>query len=579
MNFSWTLRILRGPMRPFLVGKVLHRLREIAETRRALSQIPTALSEGRSVRSNIVPLPSAQWFAANGNAVLSFARRMRSGRVDAYGISRWMVGDEDPAGVDVRSVHELSRMHHWCAYALAAHLDPENRDAWCEHLEQEIQTFASSYPIATSVHWRFPMGTGIRLHSMLVAWDWACRSGWESPDGDRLVAAAAIDHALLTGAQRESRGGLSTSHYAANLLGVLAAGCYVVGHPKAERWKKLATRELCHEIIRQILPDGMANEGSTGYHRQVTDTFLQAMMICKGAEGQLPLMPEQRRRLALAVERCRQLTGLGMPLIGDNDDGLSMKPTGFAPELSYLFEVSDRLGLRLPDAEAISSMSDFGLHIFDDGHYQCTLRNGPVGQFGKGGHAHNDQNSITLRVDGNWFVVDPGTSMYTLDADQRNAERSAATHSTMWAVSAEQGEFPPGDAGLFWLLDDRLRQKVSRTTDGVLRGEIVRKDVGHHVRELSIDNGALHGRDIFSGSAESDVESVFVFHPDVRIEQQSGGKVVLTSGQTTLILSWTGAEGRLEQTAYSERFASSSATPCLRLRGRDISWSVRREAP
>jgi len=83
MNLSWTLRILRGPMRPFLVGKVLHRLREIVETRRALNRMPTALSEGRSVRSNIVPLPWVQWFAVNGNAVLSFARRMRSGRVEA----------------------------------------------------------------------------------------------------------------------------------------------------------------------------------------------------------------------------------------------------------------------------------------------------------------------------------------------------------------------------------------------------------------------------------------------------------------------------------------------------------------
>ena len=579
MNLSWTLRILRGPMGPFLVGKVLHRLREIVETRRALYQMPTALSEGRSVRSNIVPLPSAQWFAVNGNAVLSFARRMRSGRVDAYGVGRWMVGDDDPAEVDVRSVHELSRMHHWCAYALAAHLDRENRDAWCELLEREIQTFSASYPISTSVHWQFPMGTGIRLHSMLVAWDWARRSGWESPDGDRLVAATAIDHALLTFAQRESRGGLSTSHYAANLLGVLAAGCYVTGHPKVDHWKKLAIRELCREIMRQILPDGMANEGSTGYHRQVTDTFLQAMLICKGANGPLPLTSEQHQRLVLAVERCRQLADLGMPLIGDNDDGLSMKLTGFSPEMSYLFDVASRLGLRMSDAQGSSSMPDFGLHIIGDGHIQCTLRNGQVGQFGKGGHAHNDQNSITVRVDGIWFVVDPGTSMYTLSAQQRNIERSAATHSTMWATATEQCDFPPDDAGLFWLLDDRIERKISRTADGLLRGEVAHKTIGRHVRELSMENGALRGHDVFTGNAEHAVESVFVFHPEVRIEHSAGDKLTLTSGQTTLILEWSGAEGRMDQVAYSDRFGTSCTSSRLCLRGSDISWSIRREAP
>lgn len=579
MNLSWTLRILRGPMRPFLVGKVRDRFREIIETRRTLNQIPTALSEGRSVRSNIVPLPSAQWFAVNGNAVLSFARRMCAGRVDAYGVGRWMVGDDDPVEVDVRSVHELSRMHHWCAYALAAHLDRENRDAWCELLEREIQTFTATYAISTSVHWQFPMGTGIRLHSMLVAWDWARRSGWGSADGDRLVAAAAVDHALLTSARRESRGGLSTSHYAANLLGVLAAGYYVTGYPKAERWKKMATQQICREITRQILPDGMANEGSTGYHRQVTDTFLHAMLICQGADGQLPLSTEEHQRLALAVERCRQLTDLGMPLIGDNDDGLSMKLTGFAPDLSYLNDVSSRLGLRTSDGEPGLTMPDFGLHTLKDERIQCILRNGRVGQFGKGGHAHNDQNSITVRVDGIWFIIDPGSSLYTSDAHQRNLERSAATHSTMWAISAEQAEYPPGEAGLFWLLDDRLERKLLLTAGGVLRGEIARKDVGRHVRELSLDKGALHGHDVFSGTVEGNVESVFVFDPDVTIEQNADGQVRLVSGQTTVILSWSRAQGQVESIPTSDRFAVRRSSQCLRLRGNNISWSIRCEAP
>ncbi|MBU3678838.1 MAG: hypothetical protein FGM32_04425 [Candidatus Kapabacteria bacterium] len=574
MNLSWTLRILRGPMRPFLVGKVLHRLREIVETRRALNRMPTALSEGRSVRSNIVPLPSAQWFAVNGNAVLSFARRMRSGRVEAYNVGRWVVGADDPAEVDVRSVHELSRMHHWCAYALAAHLDRENRDAWCELLEREIRTFTTSYPISSSVHWQFPMGTGIRLHSMLVAWDWARRSGWESPDGDRLVAAAAIDHALLTAAQRESRGGLSTSHYAANLLGILAAGCYITGHPKVERWKKLATHELCREIMRQILPDGMANEGSTGYHRQVTDTFVHAMMICKGANGKLPLSSEQHRRLALAVERCRQLIDLGMPLIGDNDDGLSMKLAGFAPDMSYLFDVSSRLGLTTSGDTLDPSMPDFGLYTIGDGRIQCALRNGPVGQFGKGGHAHNDQNSVVVRVDGEPLIVDPGSAVYTSNLSTRNAQRSVSCHSTMWWAGREQAEYPAGEQGLFWLLDDMLERHVAKTETSI-SARVTHRLLGLHERTLLLDEGMLKGHDRCTTASNIPVETVFVFDHRARVRMISSRAVELATSGTTVILEWSGGEGRIEPVEVSQRFAETLLAQCLRIDGSELSWTIR----
>lgn len=579
MNLTWTMRILRGPMRPFLMGKLVDRLRQFRELRRARRLVPTMPSEGRSLRTNIVPLPSAPWFAQHGQSVMAFSRRMRSGIVGAYGIDRWNVGQPDPTGVDVRSVHELSRMHHWCAYALAAHLDAARRDEWCQLLEDEITTFASAYPAGSGVHWQFPMGTGIRLHAMLVAWDWAQRSGWRSVDGDRIVAATAIDHALLTFAERESRGGLSTSHYAANLLGVLAAAVYVEGIPETDRWKHHACKGLLSEITRQILPDGMSNEASTGYHRQIVDTFVHALHLMHAAET--PIRPEVAHQTLVlsAVARCRQLERLGMPLIGDNDDGLSMKLCGFEPEMSYTYDVAERLHGAAAMMRATTDMQAFGLAVLEDEHLQCTLRNGPVGQFGKGGHAHNDQNSITLRCDGRWVIVDPGTSTYTMDTQQRNQQRSPGMHSTMWPIDAHQAEYPPGETGLFWLLEDRLERTLARTSEGAIRGEVARADVGRHVRQLWLEQGALHGHDVFTGNAESRAESVFVFHPDARIVQIDDQQLVLASGQTQLVLLWKGAQGRIDQAIYSERFASVRTTSCLRLHGSNISWSIRREVP
>jgi hypothetical protein len=398
-------------------------------------------------------------------------------------------------------------------------------------------------------------------------------------DGDRIVAATATDHALLTFAERESRGGLSTSHYAANLLGVLAAAVYIEGRPETDRWRHDACKGLLSEITRQILPDGMSNEASTGYHRQIVDTFVHALHLMHAAETPVRADVAHQTLVLSAVARCRQLERLGMPLIGDNDDGLSMKLCGFEPEMSYMYDVAERLHGAAAMMRASTDMQAFGLAILEDEHLQCTLRNGPVGQFGKGGHAHNDQNSMTLRIDGRWVVVDPGTSAYSMDLQLRNEQRSPGWHSTMWPANAEQAEYPPGDTGLFWLLEDRLERRLARTSDGALRGEIMRPDVGRHIRELSLEKGALHGHDVFTGIAEHRAECVFVFHPDVRVVHIENERLVLASGQTQIVLNWTGARGRIDHATYSERFSSIRTTLSLRLSGRDISWGIRREVP
>ena len=579
MNLGWTLRILRGPMRPFLVRKLVDRVREVYAVRRARSRVPTMPSEGRSLRDNIVPLPSPAWFAVNGARVLAFARKMRSGLVGAYGIDRWSVGDPDPPEVDVRSVHELSRMHHWCAYALAAHIDGVNRDEWCDLLEREITEFMTSYPVGTGTHWKFPMGTGIRLHSMLVAWDWARRSGWSSVDGDRIVAATAIDHAELTFAERESRGGLSTSHYAANLLGVLAAGAYLEGHPSATTWLRVSASELRSEMLRQILADGMTNEASTGYHRQIVDTFMQAALLLHEVGGDRQLAAPERTVLIAALARCRQLESMGMPLIGDNDDGLAMKLSGLMADMSYTVDVAQRLFGAAALIRSTTDMESFGLYILSGQGIECSLRNGPVGQFGKGGHAHNDQNSLTVRVDGRWFVVDPGTSVYTRDVDERNRERSASMHSTMWPATSEQGASPPGAAGLFWMLDDHMQRSVQRTDDAAVRGEVFRPDVGRHVRDLAIDAEGLVGRDRFEAVDGVTAECVFILHPDVAVESMQGAGLRLTHDGVRVRLAWSGGVGTLDECHVCDRFASQRTARRLRIVGNDVSWSIRPDRP
>ena len=92
------------------------------------------------------------------------------------------------------------------------------------------------------------------------------------------------------------------------------------------------------------------------------------------------------------------------------------------------------------DGLTLAGYPDFGLYIFRARGVFLAVRCGPVGQNGIGGHAHHDQLSIELWIDGHDVVVDPGTYLYTALPERRNQYRSVFMHSGPRPVGcADQG--------------------------------------------------------------------------------------------------------------------------------------------
>lgn len=520
-------------------------------------------------------LPSPEWFRENSAKVLEFARSMRQGRVRAYGISAWSVGDSDPSDVDVRSVHELSRMHQWCAYALAAHIEPEQSHVWAQQFEHEISVFANQYS-RNSVHWQFPMGNAIRVFSMLVAWDWLRRTGYENVETDRYVAARAAEHGMAVYLERESRGGLSTSHYAANLLGLMSVDLYVQGASRLPQRTDWLVEEFHRELPRQILTDGMVQEGSTGYHRHVVDIFTMMAMLMRGAG--VALREDATERLARGLSALRQLELIGSPLIGDNDDGMALKLTGFTPDSSATFDAAALLGIRVEAPRPWRSFPEFGLDVWS-GLLDVTLRNGSVGQFGKGGHAHHDQNSITVSVHGRPFIVDPGTSTYTSSATTRNHERSVHVHGTMWPVDLDQGYINRTKEGLFWLPEFDVKPRMQKRSASTWVGEVRHRNGTCHIREVAIneDVSRISCADRLTGADGATLvgELILPLASEV-VANMHEDHAVLISGPVSLILSWQGASASLRNITISPTFGVRVPSKAIVLSGNSISWVLGR---
>ena len=99
--------------------------------------------------------------------------------------------------------------------------------------------------------------------------------------------------------------------------------------------------------------------------------------------------------------------------------------------------------------------ADFGLWIFRSERLFLAIRCGAIGHGGRGAHAHNDQLSIELMIDGEDWIADPGSYLYTPAPRLRNAYRSVLAHFAPHSGKREPGRLDLGD---FWLGDEAQAQ-------------------------------------------------------------------------------------------------------------------------
>ncbi|MEE8392839.1 MAG: alginate lyase family protein [Rhodospirillales bacterium] len=130
-----------------------------------------------------------------------------------------------------------------------------------------------------------------------------------------------------------------------------------------------------------------------------------------------------------------------------------------------------RIVIELPDRGVLDGLvgaayPGFGLYIWRSDRFFMSIRCGPVGQSGNGGHAHNDQLAMELNIDGEDWLADPGSYVYTPSPEERDAYRSVRAHA-----SPRHGDREPGrmDLGMF-TLGDQAKAKCLRFDVGGFLG-------------------------------------------------------------------------------------------------------------
>ncbi len=161
----------------------------------------------------------------------------------------------------------------------------------------------------------------------------------------------------------------------------------------------------------------------------------------------------------------------------------------------------------------LRSFPDFGLYIYSTENYDSSVRCGNIGQNGRGGHAHNDQLSITLSMANTPILIDPGLFVYTSIPEYRNKFRSTHMHNTLAVADLEQNPWPNGPGGMF-RLKNRSKSELILAEPGRFAGK-------HH------GFSQPHRRSIYFETSEILIEDVcqyqgvksinLIFHPDVSV--------------------------------------------------------------
>lgn len=436
----------------------------------------------------------------------------------------------------------------------------ETAEDYAAEFRHQVLDFLGANPPGWGVNWCCTMDVAIRAANMLVAWDLFRAQGVTfDPVFEAELAAAMLGHGRYVVRFLEWDEHHRGNHYLSNLAGLAFIAAYLTGCPEAEGWRDFAAKRLAVEIPRQFGADGANFEASTAYHRlsaemvlygaavlggdadlerlawaayfaadvtkpsgevvQVGDNdsgrFLKLTPLFDGAGDQLHERHLDHRGFIAAAQGLFQLD-LPTDPVGAFESAVVVALAGgkrrMAPRPKMVELRRDgtdgtarqltRLRIIPGDPTALVGMSalaypDFGLFMWKSPRAFVSVRCGPVGQNGNGGHAHNDQLAVEIEIDGIAWARDPGTFVYTADLAARNRYRSALAHFV-----PRHGREEPARMIAPFRLEDSAQAEVLRFGPDFLGrhrgfGEVV-------YRRVALEDGAILIEDLAGGVSVAD---------------------------------------------------------------------------
>lgn len=475
---------------------------------------------------------------------------------------------------DVKIPWELSRLQWLMPAGQSYMMTGSEEDAAL--VRNTLLDWIEQNPYGRGVNWTVAMEAAMRIFT----WTWffhvfKSSKAWDSYEFRSKFLKSLYEQAVFCQRYLEDYGN-NGNHCTADGAALVFAGLFFGTGLKATQWQSEGWSILNREMPLQVLGDGVDFEGSTAYHRFVTELFLWPALYRRSLGLDVPKGYSDTLKLMAEFIRNYTKPDGSAPLWGDNDDGRVLPFGGqeindhtYLPDMiSQIFNAENdnlsspqsrseilwafgELGAKQDrSADRSAAFREAGVFIMAGNGDHVFIDCGPVGYGGRGGHGHNDCLSFEAMLDGTNLLTDGGSYVYSASYQWRNRFRATASHNTPMIDEEEQNRFL-SDAELFSLHDDAKAEVREWRSEGS-------KDifVGAHsgyrrladpitpVRSIVLDKDThrLAVTDRFEAHAGHDISVPFHFCADCELEMIGEGVWRVSNNEKDFRLVYSGGD-------------------------------------
>ncbi|MFD6058908.1 heparinase II/III family protein [Rhodococcus wratislaviensis] len=475
--------------------------------------------------------------------------------------------DHRTADGDPKWIWELNRLQHltWLAEAWLFTGEERFGDAAFRQLDSWIE----QNPPGIGIGWRGAFEAGVRSISIAVALQGLRDSPALTTERFRVVVRVLAESARRCWDER-SRFSSANNHLVGEMAGLATVAILLPDLARAESWEKDAIRVLSAEAGRQILPDGAGAEQAMGYQIFTSELLLTVAALLTLRDGRPP--PE----LIAAVDRSADFIAALVgdrdpePHYGDDDEGFALRlgaePVRTARDhLGTVGAVTRNTAARrvgrstlsaawvnYARTEPVSGVKSFpepgprsfyaphgGLVVLRAGARRLTVDVGPLGYLSLAAHGHADALAVTLSIDGDDVIGDPGTGSYYRHPDWRAAHRGTRAHATVCVDGLDQSVV---GGPFLWTEHARVRVRSVDLERCVVDAEHsgysrLSQPVVHRRWLIAPpDRGSILVVDLIAGRGRHEVRTSWPLSPSLDVTPLEGGHLASRNGEPILQL-------------------------------------------
>ena len=319
----------------------------------------------------------------------------------------------------------------------------------------------------------------------------------------------------------------SANHYFFNLIGTLWICESIVGNKRTQKIQKEAYKELIQLLKQMIGSDGALYEGSTHYHKYVTETLLLFLVEFPSAfKGSIQKIATKMVQFCEYASQNNKILGLG-----DNDSGRLLPLPTYWDYSSSDIQLIQNLSvmLNVKEENSLLSAKEFGLYKLQGGSWNIAIRLETQNKSYRrvmGSHCHNDQLHFSLFYDKHPILVDRGTYSYIEMNNYRLKNQKTSSHNTIVVNDEEQNRIFND-----WSYERRKNKaKVLKTNHNSFIGYFYDNSGNKILRDLKYIGENELKDEFFISEGNDKLEKINVFYhfaPSFQVVRKTKNKITL----------------------------------------------------